>query len=75
MRLHYIAAWLLSNIGIWVKSGGYCWKNGFRYGYYQAYGEFPGCIRTCQKHTLSGFKYHSDRVWRVWNKKEIQEKS
>ena len=69
-KIHWLLAWVFCNLGFWVKSGGYHWRNKFKpgkhwktSGQYMAYGKYPGCIRSCERHDLSGFKFHKDRGW------------
>lgn len=46
-------AFILMQQGIWMTSGGYTWRNTSRGdGEYWAYGEYPGCIRSCTAHTV-----------------------
>ena len=62
-------AFELANSGTWVNLAGYFRRNKDHYGQYQAFGEYPDCIRSCQKHDLQGFIETANRFpginWRL----------
>lgn len=59
------SAWLLANLGVFVNSGGYYWRNKGQYGEYISYGEFPVNIRTSKQWYESSFEYHKERGWSI----------
>ena len=61
-------AYKLMEQGVWMRSGGYFWRNDpeNKCGQYQACGEYPGCIRGCGTHTLSIVSRTSTR-WVMWD--------
>jgi hypothetical protein len=73
-KINYRLACLLANCGVWVKSGGYYWRNKPRFnpkrwktsGQYQSYGEYPQNIRGCYRFDLKSFK--SKEGWTIWIK-------
>ena len=59
-------AFKLMNRGVWMsQSRGYYHKNDGKYGYYFGEGDYPGCVRACQKHTLDDIKSKGNRWYRV----------
>lgn len=64
------AALAMMDKGIWLTSGGYTWRNtpdnrynGRAWGEYCAYGDFPGCIRSSDAHTIEDIRMHGR--WRL----------
>jgi|GEM_PF-6288921 len=59
-------AFKLIDRGVWMTpGGGYYHKNENGCGYYFAYGEYPGCVRSCQEHTAKDIKSKGEGWYKV----------
>jgi len=72
VQIHWITAYILASMGIYVTSYAYTWRNGLKWGGYLSYGTFPKNKRSCEKHKLLYFKYHHDTSVNGWHITKIE---